>query len=805
MGVVCPAAFQVRMIVRNVFLFASLIVSCHGSAKAEDVWTTVNDDDPAAVYGPGIQGGGFDGYFHKDLHAGNQPGQWVKVSFEGTGVKWIGAKNRDHGDAEIYIDGVLDTTVSSKDPQWLKQQEIYTKTGLPLGPHTMKIVVKNGTSDFDAFAFLAPKPRAAVMPSIEGVTLPPLQPLLNTPSRYVLGNGVAMVLCEPDGEIDSAFGPGYTTSDLVKHEDVLIDLDSVEAPLRVNMQRAAGTGIYYGVAARGDLDIGVVDYAAQGEPSILRLILLKNRSGSASHTIIVRDNITPYTDPGYKSWLAIDPAGKCSAFALQADTTQGVPYGGNNPVDKSVVIAFDDPASLTAAAGDSALLQTKPLTLAPGAQHEVALTHLFRATDALPDVKAIAALRAVDPHATLKKSIEEWTNWTSHVPPAYALSKIADERARVFVEGALVLLKTNQSQDGGAIANSPHYKEGYVRDAAMSMRGLLATGHAEEAKRWLVWIDKELATHHNLGDAMSCGVSLNDPSYSLGDGTEVEEPGWVLLVARDYLKLTHDLAFLKSIDATLRFCADSQLKNEAAHDSSMDFNGDETEICDNLNIQATGFHRGEPWWSLSSVAMAAASINFYIEYVKATGGDPANYHNALANETTNLDAEVKKLVSAMDRDFWRTDAADIPGGFHEFARHKDDNAWPKAHIVNFTLMPVFFGTPYSPEERSKDVAATAQFFDPKTGFLQLIPGANIGMDGHDLGYLLWDCVEINDPHKDQVYHALLTGPTVDAWGSFYEIYGNEGQPGGGDRGLRSLETGANVTALVKYLHLGESN
>jgi hypothetical protein len=98
----------------------------------------------------------------------------------------------------------------------------------------------------------------------------------------------------------------------------------------------------------------------------------------------------------------------------------------------------------------------------------------------------------------------------------------------------------------------------------------------------------------------------------------------------------------------------------------------------------------------------------------------------------------------------------------------------------------------------------AQLFDPKSGFLQLVPSAPTGMEGHDLGYLLWGCVETDDWRKEQVYHALVNGPTVDAWGSFYEAYFNEGQPAGGDRDLRSLETGVNLSALAKYWDLGSS-
>jgi hypothetical protein len=116
--------------------------------------------------------------------------------------------------------------------------------------------------------------------------------------------------------------------------------------------------------------------------------------------------------------------------------------------------------------------------------------------------------------------------------------------------------------------------------------------------------------------------------------------------------------------------------------------------------------------------------------------------------------------------------------------------------VNFTLMPVFLGTPYPEEEKVKDVAAMATFFNPRTGFLPLVPSADNGMEGHDLGYLLWDLVETGDWRKNEVYNALVNGPTVGCWGAFSEAYDGEGHAN--DHDLRSLETGVNVSALAKY-------
>ena len=784
---------------------AGLVLFSRLPADAQDVWTVVNDNDPAAAYSPGMEARGFSGYFRGDMHVSQKPGEWASFSFRGTGVKWIGAKNVDHGEADVYLDGKLDATVSSRAPRSLMRQDIYTKTGLSPGPHVLKIVVKTPKfEDFDAFAYLGPAPRAATMPKIAGVELPPLQPLLNEPHRYPIGNGIAVAVCGPDGRIETVFGPGYTTSDLVAREDVIVSLDGKEEPLRVAMRRAAGTGVLYGAASCGDLDIGVVDFACEGQPWISRLFTIRNTSATTSHAVAVRDAVSPFTTRGYTHCIAKDAAGKACGVFAQADRSIGVPFGGNNPVEKSVVIAFNTPGGTAAGDAQSATVDSAPMQLAPQAQQEVTLTHYFRAGHKMTDAACIDPISQGESDANLAKSIADWHAWFENVPAAYRLSRITEARARALMEGALMVLKTNQAQDGGVIAHTTFYKECYIRDSAMGILGLLAAGHAQEAKRWLMWVDREHSLHGHFGDAMSCGVSLDDPSniFDLGD-MNVELPAWVLLVARDYYRQTHDLGFLKSIDRTLRYCMDAQLKEAAANGDRLGFNGDETEICGAVNLGATGLPGGmhEGAWSLSSVAMAAAALDFYIDYLKLRGDDPATYHNAQDNTTGDLHLRLKNLVAAMDRDFWRTDVPGAPAGFHDFFRLKSDGSLPKARLANFTLMPVFLGTPYPAAERAKDVNAIAALYDQKRGFLPLVPGRPGAMEGHDLGYLLGDLVELGDPRKEQVYRALVDGPTGDCWGAYSEEYDSNGNPNNHD--LRSLETGINVTALAMYWRLGK--
>ena len=77
-----------------------------------------------------------------DEHYANVKGACCQFTFSGTGITWVGVKNLDHGEAEVYLDGVLQATVDTYNANRLSRQELFKKTGLPHGKHTFKIVVK---------------------------------------------------------------------------------------------------------------------------------------------------------------------------------------------------------------------------------------------------------------------------------------------------------------------------------------------------------------------------------------------------------------------------------------------------------------------------------------------------------------------------------------------------------------------------------------------------------------------------------------------------------------------------------------
>lgn len=86
-------------------------------------------------------------------------GAWLELPFEGTGIRVIGAKQRNVGLARILVDGREVATIDTHSDlgNELKQSVIHTVEGLPMGRHTLRMETVGGHADCivaDAFEVL---------------------------------------------------------------------------------------------------------------------------------------------------------------------------------------------------------------------------------------------------------------------------------------------------------------------------------------------------------------------------------------------------------------------------------------------------------------------------------------------------------------------------------------------------------------------------------------------------------------------------------------------------------------------------
>jgi hypothetical protein len=111
---------------------------------------------PGSAFTNGLSGWaystGHTGYLDSDAHYISGAGATATYTFTGTTVTWVGAKNSDHGKADVVVCDASGshcgpvTTVDTYAPSAAPQQSLYTASALADTTHTLKITVRSDTS-----------------------------------------------------------------------------------------------------------------------------------------------------------------------------------------------------------------------------------------------------------------------------------------------------------------------------------------------------------------------------------------------------------------------------------------------------------------------------------------------------------------------------------------------------------------------------------------------------------------------------------------------------------------------------------
>ena len=88
--------------------------------------------------------------FNGDLRYNRTAGRYFEIDFYGTGISYTSQTNSDMGDIDVYIDGVLNQTVSCYSATRMHQQTVFSVSGLSDGVHTLK-AVNAGVNKYQLF------------------------------------------------------------------------------------------------------------------------------------------------------------------------------------------------------------------------------------------------------------------------------------------------------------------------------------------------------------------------------------------------------------------------------------------------------------------------------------------------------------------------------------------------------------------------------------------------------------------------------------------------------------------------------
>lgn len=107
----------------------------------------VDDRDAAVVYTGSWNNYSDGGDYSGTEKYSNTAGDTAQFTFTGTSIQLISMKQRNMGNVDVYLDGVLvQADIDCYAPSTIKQAVLYSKTGLVAGQHTIKVVVKGTKS-----------------------------------------------------------------------------------------------------------------------------------------------------------------------------------------------------------------------------------------------------------------------------------------------------------------------------------------------------------------------------------------------------------------------------------------------------------------------------------------------------------------------------------------------------------------------------------------------------------------------------------------------------------------------------------
>ena len=102
--------------------------------------------------------------------AATKAGAAARITFDGTGVAWVGPVGPTRGKAKVYVDGQLVKTVDTHATHYAPTKILFKTTFPKLGQHTLRIVVQ-GTADHPTVAIDEFVVRGAPLQKIAGEAL----------------------------------------------------------------------------------------------------------------------------------------------------------------------------------------------------------------------------------------------------------------------------------------------------------------------------------------------------------------------------------------------------------------------------------------------------------------------------------------------------------------------------------------------------------------------------------------------------------------------------------------------------------
>lgn len=428
----------------------------------------------------------------------------------------------------------------------------------------------------------------------------------------------------------------------------------------------------------------------------------------------------------------------------------------------------------------------------------------------------LADLVAALPAAQMQAATEVWWERFTHVRAVRTDHRvIAEPTIAELLDGVAVLLKAQQSCDGGVMAGH-YYPLAYVRDQYGASRGMLALGMYEEARAGLQFRADKLAHFGTLQTAESMGT---DCARHVHENDDVEGPGYLILQARDYLAATGDVAFVRGLMPMLQWCWDVQRRH--LWGGLLPFNGDETYVAGGF-FPRSGLTQGSAdatlvfaeagawlaawageqglWPTAYAEAQRALAAQAAAAYRRHFLRDGRLYANApIREELGSLPVHRHGVCEARCGWFGWTERS--PNGRYlcPVCAAKGDlpSERPAPMVVHsVSLLPVYLGSELLSDAELRRLADGVLSEARDDGHIPSVPGTT-GCVGYDPGLLLMTLTKLGHPAVDRALSRLLS--MADDAGAWNEYYGEGDRVRVANCRARPWESGVNAAAVVAYL------
>ena len=378
-----------------------------------------------------------------------------------------------------------------------------------------------------------------------------------TQSVHCLGNGNYCVY-EKGVAIQDLFGPTYSSP-------AYIQSDLQDKGLRTVSVRQQGTAIWKHTIFRKEILVAeITDFVDSRWPALIRIIHAKE-----SFTL----NLNIWNYPEIHTFLnAGDYRGYVSgALLIRKDRGLNIMQRYAHPEEQFHQILLQKNAALRTT--------DKPdffdIIIQPG-ESVISFVGGPGYKECIENTRYILS---ADPKELLLRTQKEWEVYTSRRKDFKSLIPEKNPHKKQIldqIDNVAVLLKTQQAKEGAVLAGTA-YHMAYVRDQYGVSRGFLALGYHEEARMildfyWKIW--QKFGLLHN---AQAIGIP---GIFHIHENDEVEQTGYLIIQAFDYLKATRDTQFVNTIVPMLQWAWNVQKKN-LVH-NMLPFNGDETYVAGGL-------------------------------------------------------------------------------------------------------------------------------------------------------------------------------------------------------------------------------